>query len=416
MQSLWRLLNFDISYLAKGSLWTSFSFLVGTLGSLVTMVAFGNLLPRDTYGIYNYLLSLGASLSFLTLSGAGPAVIRATARGFDNLASYALRLQLKYNFLSALLILATAAYYGFKGNTLFAYSLLLLSIAYPIADAFHIYKEILTGKRRFDTLSHITNFITIIGAIATILTLYLTSNVLILIALYTAMSFVPNVIAYKLTAKDIRGKPSEEEVRELRRTSFHFTGAGIIGVIASYIDRIILFQVAGPATLAVYAFALAGPDRLKSLIKNTGSVALPPLAGKSIIQIHSVVYKRLIVLLLAGFALFVCYWIITPVIFKIFLPRYLDAVIYSRILSLAIIVVPISVYFGSIFSAQNMIRAMYAFNLASHIIRITLFIILGFMWQIWGLIIASILANAVNAVLGIIIWEWEYRRLIKIHV
>ncbi|MEK7227481.1 MAG: oligosaccharide flippase family protein [Patescibacteria group bacterium] len=406
-----RLFKFDMLYLAKGSSWITLSFVVGILGSLVTMVAFGNLLSRETYGTYSYLLSLGASLSFLTLSGAGPAVVRATARGFDNLAHYALTLQLKYNSLSAALILIVAAYYGYKGNGLFAFSLALLSLAYPIADAFHIYKEVLTGRKCFNILSRITNLITVTGAAATVLVLYLTDNILILIALYTIMSFVPNFLVYKSVTKNIKASPKPGEVAEFKRTSLHFTGAGIIGVIASYIDRVILFQAAGPAALAVYTFALAGPDRLKSLIKNTGTIALPRLARRSLIQIHEIVYKRLAILLLSGIALFACYWFLVPLLFKIFLPRYLDAVTYSRVLSLAVIVTPVSVYFGSVFSAQNMIKAMYAFNLTSHIVRIALFIIMGFMWQIWGLVLASVLANVANAVLGLLIWEVEARRL-----
>src|SRR3990167_6226029 len=78
------LLKLDMRYLVKGGFWTTASFAVGVVSSIITMVAFGNLLPRETFGTYNYLLSLGASLSFLTLSGTGVAVMRAVARGYSN--------------------------------------------------------------------------------------------------------------------------------------------------------------------------------------------------------------------------------------------------------------------------------------------------------------------------------------------
>ena len=392
------------------------SFVVGTLGSIVTMVAFGNLLSRETYGTYNYLLSLGASLSFLTLSGVGPAVVRAIARGYDNVVPYALRLQLKYSSPAVALILIVSLYYAYNGNNLFAASLVLLAVAYPIADSFHMYKEILTGRKRFDTLSKINNVITAVGAFSTVVALYYTNSIIVLIALYTVMTFVPNLLAYKSTTKGIGGTPDPEEISELRRTSFHLTGAGIIGVIASYIDKILLFQVAGPAALATYTFALAGPDRLKSLIKNTNALAFPKLARRSLDQIQEVVYKRIVVLLLAGLALFACYWFLAPFLFKILLPRYLDTVAYSRVIALAVIITPVSSYFGGIFSAQNMLRATYAYNLMSHVVRILLFVILGLEWQIWGLVWASIIANLFNTLFGFIIWEWEYRRLVKINV
>src|SRR3989344_3702639 len=154
-----RLFKLDMVYLAKGGFWTTLRFGLGTLTSVVSMIAFGNLLPRETYGIYNYLLALGASLSFLTFSGVGIGVMRAVARGYENVIPIALRLQLKYNLIATTTVLAVAIYYGYKGNMVFASSLALLALAYPIAEAFHIYKQILTGRKRFDTLTKVTSII-----------------------------------------------------------------------------------------------------------------------------------------------------------------------------------------------------------------------------------------------------------------
>ncbi len=41
-----RIFKLDMVYLAKGGFWTTLRFTVGTLASIVTMVAFGNLLSR----------------------------------------------------------------------------------------------------------------------------------------------------------------------------------------------------------------------------------------------------------------------------------------------------------------------------------------------------------------------------------
>ena len=411
-----RIFKIDLKYLASGGFWTGVSFFVGLVGSIVSMVAFGNLLPRETYGTYSYLLSLGASLSFLTLSGTGTAVMRAVARGYENVVPYALKMQLKWNTLACLTILAVATYYGYKGNFLFATSLALLVLAYPIAETFHVYKSILTGKKRFDTLMKMTTVTTLIGTIATVWILLLTDNILSLIILYMVMSIIPNIIAYKLSIRDIdQSQPDENQIMEMRRTSLHQTGAGIIGIIASYIDKVVLFQVAGPAVLAVYTFAIAGPDRLKSLAKNLMSVGFPSLTSRSLDQIEKVVYWRILLSLIVGVGFFVIYWFLSPVLFKLFLPKYLDAVSYSRVLSLGIIFIPVSTYFGGIFAGQNMLRATYVLNLINHTIRIILFLIFGWMWQIWGLIVASIASQFINAFAGLVIWWVESKRLIRIN-
>src|SRR3989344_888863 len=408
------LFKLDMVYLAKGGFWTTLSFIVSTLASIATMIAFGNLLPREIYGTYNYLLSLGASLSFLTLSGIGIAVMRAVARGHENVVPVALRLQLKYNLVAIAIIVVVAFYYGFKGNLIFAGALVMLALAYPLAEAFHIYKQVLTGRKRFDTLTKITSIVSIIGAIITVATLFLTDNILILVAVYASMSLLPNIFAYPFATRHLDWAiPDPVQVREMRRTAFHITGAGLIGTIAQYVDKIVLFQVAGPATLAVYAFAIAGPERLKSLIKNWASIAVPGLAQRTLGEVRQVVYRRLGLSLLIGLALSLTYLFFAPLLFKFFLPLYLDAILYSQVQALGLIIAPVTIYIGCIFASQNMLRATYALNIGNHIVRITLFLVFGWLWQIWGLIAASLLFSLVNAIYGIIIWEVEIRRLIR---
>ena len=407
-------LKLDMVYLARGGFWTTLRFVVGVLSSLVTVVAFGNLLPREVYGTYNYLLALGASLSFLTLSGTGTAVMRSVSRGYENIIPHALRLYLKYNMLSVSLVMLVAIYYGYKGNLVFAGALALLSVAYPISEAYHLYVQILTGRKRFDLLTKIASITSLVGAIATFSVLLLTDNVLALIATYTLISLIPNFITYKITTRKIdRSAPSREQINEFERTSFHVTGSGIIGVIASYIDKIILFQIAGPASLAVYGFAIAGPERLKSLVKNWTSIALPRLAQSSLVQVHVVVYKRIALSTLIGGSLSLIYILTSPILFKIFLPRYLDSIIYSQVISLGLIFVPTSVYIGSVFSGQNMLRAIYALNFGSQVLRIVLFITFAWLWHIWGLVFAYLLSSIANAIYGIIILEIETKRLIN---
>jgi len=404
----------DMVYATKGGFWTTLSFAIGAVCSLATMIAFGNLLPRETYGIYSYLISLGSSLTFLTLSGIGPAVTRAVARGIENIVPYALRMQLRYNLLAVATIGVAALYYSYKGNFTFGISLAFLATAYPIAEAFHIYVQVLTGKKRFDLLTKLTSAINITAAVATVITLLLTGNVLVIVLVFAFMSLVPKILAYRWVIRKLdKSLPRPEDLKEMRRTAFHITGAGIIGTVASYIDKIILFQVAGPVALAIYGFATAGPERLKSLLKGWISIALPRLTESSIHEIRSVFYKRIGLSVLIGTLLAVIYIIFSPPLFQWFLPKYLDSIFYSQIYALSLVAVPITIYTGSIFASQNMLRAIYAFNIGSQVARIVLFLIFGWLWQTWGLIVASLLSCLVNTIYTIMIWEFEIHRLIK---
>lgn len=409
------LFKVDMIYVTKGGFWTSLRFGAGIIASLITMVAFGNLVPKETYGTYSYMLSLAGTFGFLTLSGMGSAVVRSVARGYESIMPYALRTQLRYNLLAIAGIGSAGIYYGIRGNSVFALSLGILAIAIPISAAYHIFESYLMGKKRFDTLAKITSVTSIVAALTTALTLFFTNNVVILVAVYSATSLVPSIISYYYVQTGI---PKQKEIdpinlSELKRTSFHLTGAGLISAVAQYIDKIILFQVAGPVSLAIYGFATAGPERLKGLAKNWMSIILPRLAERSLEDIRKVFYQRLIISLALGIILSSLYIVAAPTLFNLFLPKYTSSIFYSQISSLSVVAVPMGVFIGYIFYGQNMLRAIYINSTITQVIRIALFVVLGWQWQTWGLIIASIAVSITSTLSSIMVWEMESRRLLK---
>lgn len=409
-------LGIDTTYLAKGGFWTALRFVAGIGASIATMVAFGNLLPKESYGTYSYLLSLAASLGFLTLSGLGPVVTRAVARGQENLVRYALSLQLRYNLLATATIAVAGLYYFFKGNSLFAISLGFLALAIPLEGAFHIYEHILIGRKRFDTLALFTILSTLGAAGGTVVALLFTDSPLILVVVYAILSVVPSFFIYRQVERSIpKSTPTQEDKQALKRSAFHITGAGIIGTIAQYADKIILFQVAGPAAVAVYGFATAGPERIKGLLKSWISTALPRLSERNLEEIHSAFYKRVGLSILFGLGAALIYAFLSPLLFKLFLPKYLDSIIYSQLYALGLIFIPALVYIGNIFYSQNMLRAIYITSTGMQIMRIAILVVCGYFWQAWGLVLGFIGFQAVSLVFCIFILEKEFARLKKLN-
>ena len=406
-------LKLDIVYLTTGSFWTIIRFVVGILASLATMIAFGNLLPRETYGIYSYLLALASSLGFLTLAGIGTGIVRAVARGQENVVRYSLRMQLRYNLLAVAGIAIAGLYYSVNGNSTFAISLWILALALPLSAAYHTFEYIFIGKKRFDLLALVTSGSSIVATVSTIIGLMFTDEIIVLITIYSVMSLGPNMFSYWYAQHFLsNSEPSPEAIAELRRTAFHLTGAGIIGTIAQYLDKIVLFQIAGPAALAVYTFAVAGPERLKGLIKNIISIALPRFAEKTLGEIGAISSRRFAMSLVVGIIFAASYILIAPFLFKLLLPKYLDSILYSQVYALGLIVLPTTVYIGNIFAGQNMLRAIYAHSISGYVTRIFLFLLMGWLWQTWGLVFASIISYVLVSIYGIIILKVESKRIL----
>jgi O-antigen/teichoic acid export membrane protein len=413
---LWseRLLGLNMTYITSGSFWTALRFGISTIVSIASFVAFGNLLPKEIYGVYSYLISLAGSLNFFILSGAGTGVMRAFARGQETILPYAIRLQLRYNLLATATIAVAAVYYGWMGNMVFAIALGMLAIVVPLSAVYHTYEFVLMGKKRFDLIAILSSISAVFSVLITVLALFLTHNVLILIGVFSFTSLIPTIWAHWYVAKDLpKGEPTPEDISELRRTSLHLTGAGLVGSLAQYLDKIVLFHVAGATALAVYGFALAGPDRLKGLLKNWMGIAQPNFAQRSTKEIRQTFYRRIGLAVLIGVACAGIYIIFSSLFFHLLLPKYLDAITYSQVYALGLVVTPITIYIGLLFNGQNMLKAVYLINITTPAFRIPAFIICGILWQTWGLVIASLASYAWNALCSVIIWEIESRRLIK---
>ena len=71
----------DMVYLSKGSFWLLLNQGLGSLLGFITAVALANLLPKEEYGIYKYLLSIAALCSIATMPGFSSAVVQAVGAG-----------------------------------------------------------------------------------------------------------------------------------------------------------------------------------------------------------------------------------------------------------------------------------------------------------------------------------------------
>ena len=73
----------DMVYLAKGASWLTSGQIISSFAIVLLAIAFANLIPRETYGTYKYVISVVGALSIFTLPGINTAVVQAVARHND---------------------------------------------------------------------------------------------------------------------------------------------------------------------------------------------------------------------------------------------------------------------------------------------------------------------------------------------
>lgn len=403
-------------YVAESSFWSTISFSVTSALSFILVIAFANLLPREAYGTYKYIMSLAGSLGFLTLTGMNTAVTQAVARGHNGIVKYSVRLQLRWNLLFVAGLLILAGYYLIQDNRLFAITLGILAFSLPFTAAFNTYGAFLAGKKEFKKGAIYAVVSSSIYVVVMLSALFLTKNLAILVAVYAFGNLLPAILIYFHIIKLYRLEGWEKkQEQDLFRYGGHLSIVNIFSTISQYIDKIVVFRYLGAVQLAIYALAIAAPERLRGLTKNISSILLPKLSSKTLTDIKPVFYQRTFQGMAVGALISLVYILLAPLFFKLLLPQYLDSIRYSQVFSINFIFTIPASYMSSVMRSQKMIGTIYLSSVSANISRITLFILFGYFWGIWGIICASILIYAVGLVYNFLLWEAYLKKQSLLH-
>lgn len=399
------LFGLDLKYFASGGFWTTFGQGINTALSLILLVAFANLIPKETYGLYRYILSLAGILNIFTLTGMNAAVIQGVAAGNEGALKSSVRYQLKWNLMMTAAFWLFSGYYFLNNNRIFAISFLIFGIFLPLTSALNTYGAYLGGKKQFKTNNLFGIFSTALYVAVMIAAMFLSQETLPLVIAYSLATFTATAFFYFKTVRLFN--PPETPSPETLKYGRQLTFINLLNPIVAQIDNIILVQFWGPVQLAVYSLARAMPDRIIPFVKDIVNLGMPKLAQKSAEDINKVFYKRILQGLTLGIILSAGYVILAPFVFKYLLPKYLESIFYSQLLSIMFIfAIPLG-YMGAAFYSQKIVRSIFFSNFVNSIIKIVLYVILGIWGGILGLVLAQIIYSALGFTINLALWKFN---------
>ncbi len=394
----------DMLYLARGGFWVLLGQSLNSILSLILIVAFANLLPKETFGTYRYILSLAGILGVFTLSGMNAAVSRTVARGEEGVLNRAVTYQLVWNLLMVAAFCLLGGYFLFKDNTELAISFLILGIFVPATQAFNTYGAYLEGKKEFKVANVLSVISTLIYSIGMLISLYLTDAVTWLILVYAATTFLPSILFYLYVTR--RYRPStENDALDTLQYGRELSYLKLIDPMVSQIDKVVLAHFWGPAQLATYAFAGAIPNRAILLMKSWVTIGFPKFAEKTPVMLNQVFWRRIIQGMGIGTCVSLLYIFIAPYLFTYLLPQYLDGILYSQILSLNFIFALPNRYLNLLFASQRMSKILFKRTLIQNALLIFLYVVLGIQGGLFGLILANVFNNLLGLLLNISLWK-----------
>src|SRR3989344_2573609 len=374
----------DMVYIAKNNFWQILGQIATSFISLALTVVFANYLPKETYGLYRYILSIASILGVFTLTGMNQAVNQAVAVGNESALRVSVRYQLKWSVLQFIAFSLLGLYYFSNGNGTLAVSLWILSASSPLTAAFNTYGAYLAGKKEF-RLSNVLSIISTATYAGSIMSaVFLNGNVIWLIVAYALSTLGSTSIFYILTLRKF--KPPAGEAREALKYGRELTFIDLIAPITSQIDKIILTHFWGATQLAIYSLAMAVPDKASIFIKNWVNIGMPKFASKTPEEMDRVFYTRIFQGLIIGTICAIGYVALSPYLFKYLLPKYLDALFYSQLLSISFIFAMPNRYIGIMMASQKLSRLIFFSGMTQNVIRILSYATLGILGGLMGLV------------------------------
>ncbi len=382
------LLKTDVKYLLHSGFWLNLNFISGSGLSFILSILFAHFLSKDVFGVYKYILSIVGIAAAFSLTGMNSAVTRAVAQGFEGTFKKSIIEQIRWSAGQFLFTFVLSIYYFIQGNLLYGWIFLIVSILTPVSSIANTYSAYLQGKKDFKTSTIYgiwsNLFYFAVMAVAIIYTPY----VFVMVILYYLIKAITNTYFCWKTFK--KYKPNENYRSEDLTFGKHLSLMNILSIISSQIDNVIVYHFIGPASLALYSFAIIMPDRIRLMFGFISTAAFPKLAEKdnNSHKIHT--NKKIIQLIVLALVISVSYILISPYIFTWFFPQYLPSIIYSQVFSLSLVVIATNISITSLF-AQKSQKELYVMNIVTSIIRIIITAVGVVFFGLWGAIISRMI-------------------------
>ncbi len=380
----------DMVYLARGGSWMFAGQVLQAALGFGLAIAFANLIGREEYGNYKYILSLASVLGAFSLAGLGTFVTQSVGRGLEGSLRYSSRLTLIWSLPAIVVALAGSAYYALAGNSLLSLSLIIIALATPLINSAQVYSSFLAGKRDFRLASFCNVSISFFQATCLALALLLHASLLALVFTYFAANAIATIACYFLILKLYH--PNDLLNKAMAHFSIKLSIAGVAAIAVGQLDKILIFHFVGAAPVAVYALAQAPVIQMRALLKLSTPLSLPKLAAVDRQTIAKTLGGKITRFTLVIGLMVGVYILAAPFLFRLAFPQYLDAIPYSQAFALILLFFPKKLLSMTMYAQEEM-RGQYALTLSTPTAQVILLLALVPFIGIWGAIIAEIGAN-----------------------
>ncbi len=385
----------DLRYLVRGSFWLLTNHAITTILTFILAVSFANILPKDVFGNYRFVLSLAAIIGCFSLTGLHLAIIRDVSRGVHNLLRDGFKTQLRWGLIVFVLSLCVSLYYFFKQNESLGQSLLIMGIFLPIISSSIIYTSFWEGKKDYKKIAIFSIITTLVYSGTLLIVIHYTTSIPVLVFSYFATQAGCAYLFYKISLKSDTSESAKSQEMTNTTMNFgkHLSLLNILSTLAAQLDKILVFKYLGASQLAVYVLSQIPLSHTRAIFKQIAQTAYPKYSARTISDIRSTIYHKMFLFTIPLVLVVLMYILLAPYFFNLFFPKYTDAILYSQVAMISLIFFQKKlVAYTALAHASK--KQLYLMSIFSSIFKISLLLILLPHFGIWGAIYAEIILQA----------------------
>lgn len=337
---------------------------------LATTFVLVRIFTQETYGEYNFVISILGLLTVTALPSIDDAVMQSVARKFLGTYNASLKIKFLSSLLGTLALILLSALYYFQTNFDLSIAFIVASFLFPFAYGLTQWRGFFLGIRKFKHLNFFESLAAIIVSAAIISSvLLIKSSIFIAIGALLLVKSMQNIfISIKIynDNKTIELKVEEGSIKYGLKTSI----VSLASQLSMTIDKILLFTFISPASLAIYSVSEKLPELVKGLVKNLATALAPRFAKQKEYTKKIDFYLKVISLLLFLSLIVFSFTLLPFFITLIFGEQYESAIPYSQAMMCIVAVANMAPLKGRFFKSKLDEKSMRDFLLYTSLVRI----------------------------------------------
>ena len=388
VDTLTKKFNLDAEYFLKGGLFNSIQLGIGLLCGLIVNYIFGHFLSKTVYGEYSLILSITSIFTFLSLPGIDIALIQSVGQGYSGTLIPAFITKIKISLVGGLILFAVSLHYFLKHEYIISQGILIISLLFPFLYSFGIYSALLTAQRKFAILALFASFSSLFYLlINTVIILWRPSTVYVVVS-YLIGIIIPSLAGFLYCKKY---SINSEVDKNISKYGSFLTLVNALPWISGNLGSVILGNILGVVPLATFSVA----NSFLGDVQKVFIVFYKPITAKLAQQTVKEHSKTILVHLpkFIAIGIFLCLglWFVVPYLVHFLFPQYQEAIFYAKLLSLALIPLPITWVVNDMLVYQKKKAPQLFSSIVPQISKIILYFILIPTYKINGLILIILL-------------------------